>query len=91
MEWISCKDRPLFNIIDDKGTWEATEEGNGEFLAAVSYTLITKPDEILWWVRHCVLESNSGLCVVGEMENEPAGYDMSDVTHYVIIKPPKTI
>jgi hypothetical protein len=77
--WISVEERPL--VIQTSLGWEATEEGNGEFLAAVPYHN-QKDGKDHWWIRHCVLEDEIGLCVVGDDENEPAGWQTTDVTHY---------
>jgi len=72
-DWRSVEQFPLFTI-GELG-WEATEDGNKEFLAAV-------PTNKGWWIRHCVLQDETGLCVVGDDDNEPAGWDMKDVTHW---------
>ena len=76
--WISVEDRPLFTI-DENGHWVCTEDGDKEFIAAVA---CEEPSGIKWWIRHCVVEDGVGLCVVGDDENEPAGYELSDVTHW---------
>lgn len=78
--WISVKDRPLVNKTE-RG-WVSTEDGDNEFLAAVELTNG-------WWIKHCVLEDEIGLCVVGDSENEPAGYLIEDVLFYQHITPPK--
>lgn len=80
MEWISVKDRPLFKILSDE-TWEATEDGEKEFLAAVE----TNKG---WWIKHCVIEDRIGLCIVGELDNEPAGFDLSDIQYFAHIASP---
>lgn len=90
MEWISTKDRPLY-IINEKGWWECTEDGDKPFMAAIPYHNEEGPEKIHWWVHHCVIEDEVGLCVVGEDENIPAGFDMKDVEYYIPIpKPPKS-
>lgn len=84
-EWISVEDIPLFTK-DEKGNWECTENGNGAFLAAVAYNNNTKPNaRNLWWVMPCVVEDGTGLCVIGDLENEPAGWRLEDVTYYKIL------
>jgi hypothetical protein len=85
--WISVEERPL--VIQTSLGWEATEEGNGEFLAAVPYHN-QKDGKDHWWIRHCVLEDEIGLCVVGDMDNEPAGWQTTDVTHYWPLPLPPT-
>lgn len=84
--WISVEDRPLFTI-DENGHWVCTEDGDKEFIAAVA---CEEPSGIKWWIRHCVVEDSVGLCIVGDYENEPAGYMLSDVTHWQPLPtPPK--
>lgn len=81
-EWIRVEDRPLF-IIDENGNWTCTKDGNQEIIAAVE----TNKG---WWIKHCIIEDAIGLCVVGDMDNEPAGWDMTDITHWMPLpKPPK--
>ena len=88
-KWISVKDAPLFTT-DEQGNWTCTEDGDGEFFAAVPYKNVTQPNEELWWIRHCVIEDETGLCIVSDEDNEPAGWNMKDVTFYQPIpKPPK--
>jgi hypothetical protein len=79
--WISVKASPLFTIINDQ-RWECTEAGEKEFLAAIRLN----NDE--WWIKHCVIEDQVGLMVVGETDNEPAGFDLSDIEFYSHITPP---
>ena len=88
-KWVSVKDAPLFTT-DDKGYWICTEAGDKEFIAAVPYKDSRKPNEELWWIRHCIIEDKVGLCVVGENDNELAGWNMSDVVFYQPLPaPPK--
>lgn len=81
-KWISVDERPLFTK-DEKGIWTCTEDGDGEFFAAVPYNDVKRPKEELWWIRHCVVEDEIGLCVVGDDDIEPAGWDLEDVTHWM--------
>lgn len=92
MEWISTKDRPLY-FMNGKGWWECTDDGDKPFMAAVPYHDEREPDEIQWWIHHCVIEDGIGLCVIGDdLENTPAGWDMKDVEYYFHIPEPiKTI
>jgi hypothetical protein len=85
--WISVEEKPL--VIQTSLGWEATNDGNGEFLAAVPYH-DKKDGKDHWWIRHCVLEDEIGLCVVGDMDNEPAGWQTTDVTHYWPLPLPPT-
>lgn len=78
-EWISVKDRPLY--YNNELGWECTEDGNNEFLAAIK-------EGGSWWIRHCVVEDQIGLMVVGDDGNEPAGYELQDVEYFMIIEPP---
>lgn len=79
--WISVKDRPLITL-DKKGNWECTEDGEKDFIAAVPYVDEDDPDSTLWWVRHCVIEDEIGLCVVGDDINEKAGWEINSITYW---------
>lgn len=81
MEWINVEDRPLITK-DEKGNWECTNDGNLPFVAAVPYSKINEPGKILWWIRLCIMEDETGLCVMGDDDNEAAGWRIDDVTHY---------
>ena len=85
--WISVEDRPLF-IFRADGSWECTEDGNGEFIAAVPYRDKRKSGVNLWWIRHCLIENNCGLYVVGDDDNIPAGWEMGAITHWQPLPPP---
>ena len=75
-EWISVEDKPLYTK-DDNGNLTCTEEGNSEFIAAV-------PTNTGWWIRHCVVE-DSGLAVVGDCDNDVAGWELEDISHYFLL------
>lgn len=77
--WVSVEDKPLYTK-DANGNWICTEEGDTEFIAAVPYK--DKFDKEHWWIHHCVVEDRIGLCVVGDGDNEKAGWELEDVTHY---------
>lgn len=79
--WIEVEDAPLFTK-DENGNWTCTDAGDKEFIAAVPYGDSRKPDTTYWWIRHCVIQDEIGLCVVGDDDNDPAGYTMEDITHY---------
>lgn len=85
--WVSVKDRPLVTV-DDKGNWTCTDDGEKDFIAALE--VINRIDgKVTWWIKHCVIEDSTGLCVVGDDDNEPAGWDVKDVQFYFHIpKPP---
>lgn len=86
--WVKVEDVPL--VIYSGNNWQTTDAGSREFIAALQYEDLTKPGKLLWWIRHCVIEDNIGLCIVGDDENTPAGWDMRDVTHYQPLpSPPK--
>jgi len=91
--WISVKDRPLYTSEDwgEYGErWTCTEDGDKPFLAAVPYEDSGLPGENLWWIHHCVVVDQVGLCVVDENGTEPASWELSDVTHFIPISdPPK--
>lgn len=87
MEWIKTEDSPL--VIATVFGWECTENGEKEFLAAVPHNDSRHPGHTFWWIKHCVIEDGKGLCVVGEDDNEPAAWQIDDITHYAIIEPPK--
>lgn len=81
--WISVDDRPLYTI-DENGNWTCTEDGCNEFIAAVPYGDTRRPNETnLWWIRHCVVEDCRGLCVVGDDDNEPAGWQLEQVVYWI--------
>lgn len=87
--WVKVDDVPL--VIYSGNNWQTTDAGSREFIAALQYEDLTKPGKLLWWIRHCVIEDNTGLCIVGDDENTPAGWDIRDVTHYQPIpEPPKS-
>ena len=79
--WIPITERPLYTM-DEKGRWTCTEDGDRQFLAAIPYCDKREPEEILWWIRHCVIVDEVGLCVVGDDVNEPAGWDLEAITHW---------
>jgi hypothetical protein len=81
MKWNDVDDKPLFTK-DDKGNWECTQDGEGEFIAAVPYKDSRKPDEEMWWVRHCIIMDDIGLCVFTDDVPEPAGWSMEDVRYW---------
>ena len=74
----------------EKGNWTCTEDGDKEFIAAVPYADSKRPDETnLWWIRHCVVEDEIGLCVVGDDDNEPAGWQLENVVYWMLwVAPP---
>jgi len=79
--WISVEDRPLIVTYPD-GVWMCTEDVDKEFIAAVPYTDKERPDEKnLWWIRHCVVEDGV-LCIVGDSDNEVAGWELEDVAYW---------
>lgn len=83
-EWMPVTTRPLYKTT--RNGWEVTEDGEGEFWAAVPLKDGT------WWIKHCVVEDRIGLCVVCNEDTEPAGFDLEDVTHFIPIslpEPPK--
>lgn len=81
-KWISVETQPL---VDEKGY--CTENGIKEFIAAVPFE---SKGVDKWWIRHCVIEDVLGLSVVGDCDNELAGWQVEDVTHYQILpSPPK--
>lgn len=80
-EWISVEERPLFT--ETKGGWIATDDGDKDFIAALKYEDKLQPGKELWWVHHCSLEDETGLVVIGDDENEPAGWTMKDITHWM--------
>lgn len=90
-EWISVDDRPLFTV-DEKGHWTCTEDGTNDFIAALQYEDLERPNQVLWWIHHCVVEDGIGLCIVGDDSNEPAGWELECVTHWKPFpSPPKSV
>lgn len=86
-KWISVENKPL--VISIKNGWECTDEGMKTFLAAVPYEDSRYPEKQFWWIRQCIIEEDIGLCIVGDDENTPAGWEIESITHYMIIEPPK--
>lgn len=81
-EWIPVRARPLYKTT--RNGWEVTEDGEGEFWAAVPL------DDGTWWIKHCVVEDEIGLCVVCNDDTETAGFTLEDVTHFIPLpEPPK--
>lgn len=85
--WIPTAERPLAETASN-GDWQATEDGDGEFLAAVPYKDVNYPGETLWWIRQCVIESGAGLCVVSDSYTDIAGWEIDDVEYFLPITPP---
>jgi hypothetical protein len=85
--WHSVEDRPLFTK-NERGNWICTEDGDGEFIAALPYNDSKRPNENLWWIRHCVVEDETGLCIVGDDYNQPAGWNLEDITHWMPMPSP---
>lgn len=84
MNWIKCSERPLFTVDEKQDWWTATEDGDKEFLAAV-------PTKEGWWIAHCILEDEVGLCIVGipdTIVNLVAPYGMSEITHWMPLPEP---
>lgn len=75
--WHSVIDKPLYNK-DKHENWVCTLDGDNEngFIAAVE----TNEG---WWIRHCVIEDEIGLCVVGSDYNEPAPWSIEDVLYWI--------
>lgn len=88
-KWIRVEDRPL--VTREEKEWVCTDDGSKPFIAALQYNDSTQPGKELWWIHHCVIEDQVGLCIVGEDENTPAGWQIEDVTHWQKLpSPPKT-
>lgn len=79
--WYSVIDRPLYTV-DKNGNWVCTEDGERSFIACVPYNDSNRPGDDLWWIHHCVIEDGIGLCVVGEDDNQAAGWSLQDVAFW---------
>ena len=87
VEWVDAKERPL--VIREGNRWITVNDVSFEFLAAVPFNDKNRPNEKnLWWIKHCVIEDEVGLCVVGDDDNERAGWEIDDVTHYIPLPAP---
>lgn len=86
--WYCVSDRPLFTK-DKEGNWICTKDGDKEFIAAVPYTSSNHPGKQLWWIKQCVIEDDIGLCVVGDDENQPAGWELEAISHFIPITIPR--
>lgn len=82
--WIPVTECPLITK-DEKGYWTCTEDGEREFMAAVPYNDSKIINNLQWWVKHCVIEDEIGLCVVGDDENTPAGWNVDCVVYWMPI------
>jgi hypothetical protein len=89
-DWISVNERPLiaYEMLGDRRIWVCTDDGMQEFMAAVPYRDKNDPDNTLWWIRHCVIEDEKGLCVVGDDDNEPAGWTIDDIDYWMPLPEP---
>lgn len=91
--WISTEDKPLVSYCSGQDydgkehkMWQVNEGVPDEFLAALE--VCDKIGNIThWWIRHCVIEDETGLCVVGDDENVPAGWQITDVEFYRPLPP----
>ncbi len=81
MEWIDVNERPLITMEGEN--WVCTDDGDKPFIAAIE----TNKG---WWIRLCVMEDRVGLCVMGDDDNEPAGWDVKDVQFYMHLPKPPT-
>lgn len=91
-DWVSVEDRPL--IRRNNEWWEITEDGENEFIAAVPYcdAETDDPTKDRWWIRHCYIDSEGYLNVKrdNEMDEDVAGWNVSDITHWKPLpEPPK--
>jgi|GEM_PF-2573212 len=78
--WISCEDKPLVTV--NHFGWKVNEGVPDEFLAAIEVHN-NKTGKKYWWIRHCIIEDEIGLCIVGDdIENVPAGWEITDVEFY---------
>lgn len=77
--WINVENKPLVTVSN--GGWIVNEGVPDEFLAAVlEHNNQTGKDN--WWIRHCAIIDERGLCVVTDDDHEPAGWEISDVLFY---------
>ena len=88
-KWISVEDRPLIEIINPNGDWQCTKDGMNEFIGCVPYNDSTRPKDDLYWIRHCIIEDEIGLCVIGDsIITEPSGWEVEHVTHWMPLPTP---
>lgn len=86
-EWIDNDVKPL--VKETPTGWITTENCPDQFIAALQYC-DNETGKQYWWIHHCIIEENIGLCVVGEDDNQPAGWNITDIEYYYPIpKPPK--
>jgi hypothetical protein len=83
--WIDCAVHPL--VKGTEQSWEGSELATGYFLAALQYNDARRKGGPFWWIRLCVLEE-TGLHVVDDDENVPAGWSVFDVTHFMPVADP---
>lgn len=84
MEWISVKDKHFCEITNHKDgsySWESTfiEE---EFLIAIE---LKKG----WCIEKVVLIDQIGLELISDGTTDSLGWEITDVTHWMKIEPPK--
>lgn len=82
-KWLDVEEYPLF-IKSPNGYWLSTAYADKQFLAAV-------PTNHGWWIRLCCLVDDVGLAVVTGDDWESAGWDMEDVTHFMLLEGPHTL
>ena len=80
--WISVKDRPLYQI-NELGHWVCTKDGEGEFIACIPYNDSKKPNQQLYWIHHCIVIDEDGLCIVVDGDHEKAGWELQHITHWM--------
>lgn len=87
-EWISVEDRPL--ISQTKLGWEVNEGVPDEFIGALE-VFDNKKNTSYWWIRHCIIIDEVGLCVMSDDDYEPCGWQISDITYWQPMpEPPNT-
>jgi hypothetical protein len=86
--WVSVGEKPLVSFDENK-YWTVNDGIPDEFFAAI-LVHNNKTGKDYWWMRHCIIKDETGLCVVTDDDEEPSGWDIQSVQYWrKLPSPPK--